>query len=81
MVMWGGHGHPISTPDICRWCNPGRTGCPLWHKADIAWCTAHVRIVAVAAFASSAAGVLALFGRPSPTCRDVNFFSPDTLLP
>lgn len=23
MVMWGAHGHPISTPDICGWCNPG----------------------------------------------------------
>jgi hypothetical protein len=29
MVMWGAHGHPISTHDICRWCKPGRTGCPL----------------------------------------------------
>ena len=27
--MWGAHEHPISTPDICRWCSPGRTGCPL----------------------------------------------------
>ena len=39
MVMWG---HPISTPDICRWCNPGRTGCPLLalsgHLNSGAWC-------------------------------------------
>ena len=27
--MCGAHGHPISTPDICRWCSPGRKGCPL----------------------------------------------------
>jgi hypothetical protein len=27
--MWGAHGHPISPPDICRQCSPGRTGCPL----------------------------------------------------
>jgi len=27
--MWGAHGHPISPPDICRWCSPGKTGCPL----------------------------------------------------
>ena len=29
MVIWGAHGHPISPPDICRWCSPGRTGFPL----------------------------------------------------
>lgn len=29
MVMRGAHGHPISTPDFCRWCPTAERGDPL----------------------------------------------------
>ena len=35
MLMWGARGHPISTPDICRWCNPAEQAVRYWHLADI----------------------------------------------
>ena len=37
--MWGAHGHPISPPDIWRWCSLGRTACPL---AGLSRCHLHV---------------------------------------